>query len=244
MEDEERLIPFQVADLSFGPETAATKAYYAIRRRILRCQLAPGAMINDRMLMEELELGRTPIREALLRLSAERLVFFSGQGIQVAPVTVESISDLYTARLHYERLAWQLWLRKATPEQGACLASVFDGAEALVDAGDEEGLIDLDFRFHSQVYAECGNGFLTSHLNNLAGLSFRVWFLSNPHKMEHHVLTMRSHDPLIEAVKRRDAVGLDREVTDHITDAFHTVVQRLKGDGVAVAADLSMTVLK
>jgi len=191
-----------------------------------------------------LAIGRTPIREALLRLSAEALVVFSGQGIHVAPVTLQSITALYTARLHAERLAWQLWMRLAGREQIDRLASAFDTTAQLAKQDDEEGLVDLDFRFHSQIYEECGNPFLTGHLYNLTGLSFRVWFLANPHQLEHHILTIRSHDPIIDAVQAHDTARLDREVSDHISNAFHTVIERMKGHDVAVAAQLNMKLLR
>jgi GntR family transcriptional regulator, rspAB operon transcriptional repressor len=239
-----RAIPSQKFDDGLGRETAARRAYQAIRERILRCALPPGALINERMLMDELGIGRTPIREALLRLSAEGLVVFSGQGIHVAPVTLQSITALYTARLHAERLAWQLWMRVANSQKVERLASAFETAPQLAKHEDEEGLVDLDFRFHSQIYEECGNPFLTGHLYNLTGLSFRVWFLANPHQLEHHMLTVRSHDPIIEAVQAHDTARLDREVTDHITNAFHAVVERMKGLDVAVAAQLSMKLLQ
>jgi DNA-binding GntR family transcriptional regulator len=239
-----RVIPSQKFNDGLGRETAARRAYQAIRERVLRCGLPPGAAINERVLMDELAIGRTPIREALLRLSAEGLVVFSGQGIQVAPVTLESITALYTARLHAERLAWQLWMRVAGREQIDRLAAAFATAAQLAKANDEEGLVDLDFRFHSQIYEECGNPFLTGHLYNLTGLSFRVWFLSNPHQLEQHLLSVRSHDPIIEAVQARDTARLDREVCEHITNAFHTVLERMQGQDVAVAAQLGMKLLQ
>jgi GntR family transcriptional regulator, rspAB operon transcriptional repressor len=239
-----RVIPSQKFNDELGRETAAKRAYQAIRERILRCGLPPAAAINERLLMDDLAIGRTPIREALLRLAAEGLVVFSGQGIHVAPVTLQSISALYTARLHAERLAWQLWMRLADSRQIERLAAAFETAAQLAEHGDEEGLVDLDFRFHSQIYEECGNPFLTGHLYNLTGLSFRVWFLANPHELEHHLLTVRSHDPIIAAVRAHDTARLDREITAHITNAFHAVVERMKGQDVAVAAQLGMKLLE
>ena len=222
--------------------TAAIRAYTLIRHQILRCELAPGAVINERSLMAELRLGRTPIREALLRLSAEQLVDFSGQSIQVTPVTLDSIGALYTARLHAERLAWRLWLRDSTAGSRDRLAAVFAPAEALARAGDEEGLVDLDFRFHSQVYEECGNPFLSRHLHNLTGFSFRIWFMTNLHELAHHVLNVRMHDPIIRAVHAGDAEALDREVTQHISQSFTTAVERMKGSSFTVASQLDLKV--
>jgi DNA-binding GntR family transcriptional regulator len=235
-----RPIPARKANDGHTRETASSRAYQAIRELILRGGLAPGVPVNERALMEEIAIGRTPIREALLRLSAEGLVIFSGQSIHVAPVTIEGIRALYTARLHAERLAWQLWLRSAADVQVARLASIFDRAAELAQRDDEEGLVDLDFRFHSQIYQECGNVFLSGHLYNLTGLSFRLWFLANPHDRAHHLQNARSHAPIVEAVQARDAERLDREVSAHISNAFESMMQRMKGKDVALAAQLRM----
>jgi DNA-binding GntR family transcriptional regulator len=78
--------------------------------------------------MDEIGIGRTATREALLRSSAESPVIFSGPGIEVAPVILESIAALYTARLHAERLAWELWLRRGEREQVARQRAAFERA--------------------------------------------------------------------------------------------------------------------
>jgi DNA-binding GntR family transcriptional regulator len=118
-----------------------------------------------------------------------------------------------------------------------------DAARALAEKGDEEGLVDLDFRFHSQVYAECGNPFLSSHLDNLTGFSFRIWFMTNPHELAHHVLNVRMHDPIIAAVRAGDAEVLDREVTAHISQSFSTAIERMKGTSFSVATRLDLRVV-
>ena len=154
--------PFRLPELEGVRETQATKAYHAIRAMILRCELAPGSVINDRDLTKRLRIGRTPIREALLRLSGERLVIFQqNQSIQVSAVDLAQINDLYTLRLHLERLAWRLWLERATQEQIERLATSSILHPRCSGKGDIEGIIDLDFLFHSQVYQECGNSLLT-----------------------------------------------------------------------------------
>ena len=225
-----------------GFATDATRAYHAIRHRILRCRLAPGSAINERQLMKDIGIGRTPTREALLRLSAESLIVFSGQGIQVAPLDVSSVSALYTARMHAERLAWALWMRSADAADVARLVSAFESAPELAQRGDEAGLFDLDFRFHNQVYEECGNPFLSSHLHNLTGWMFRVWFLANPHRIEEHMHTVKSHDPIIAAVRARDLEARDAAITAHIDDSFNSVIHRLKGESVNLAAALPLRV--
>jgi DNA-binding GntR family transcriptional regulator len=238
--------PFRLPSLEEGVrETQATQAYHAIRAMILRCELPPGSPINDKALSSRLGFGRTPIREALLRLSSERLVLFQQtQGIIVAPIGLEEINHLYTLRIHLERLAWRLWVEKASDEQVEQLASIFDDIPKLVRAGDVEGLLHLDFLFHSKVYQECGNPFLTQSLYNLSGVTYRIWSLTNAHDLTAQAETARSHAPIVEAVSRRDAERLDREIAAHISHAYDQIMQRFVTNTVSRVGQFPLTLPK
>ena len=233
--------PFRLPNADLGRETQASKAYHAIRAMILRCKLPPGSLINDRLLMKQLGIGRTPIREALLRLSGERLVLFqANHGIQVAPVGISEIDDLYTVRLHSERLAWRLWLERATEEQVDRLTHRFDNVPGLIRRGDIEELINLDFLFHSQVYQESGNPFLSQQLHSLSGVTYRLWFMTNRNDLKAQAQTARSHAPIIEAVRRRDPQRLDAEISRHIIAAYETIMDRFKTKTVSRIGDLEI----
>lgn len=231
--------PFRLPELEGVRETQATKAYHAVRAMILRCELAPGSVINDRDLTKRLRIGRTPIREALLRLASERLVIFQqNQSIQVSGVDLAQINDLYTLRLHLERLAWRLWLERATAEQIERLTHIFDPAAAMQRQGDIEGIIDLDFLFHSQVYQECGNALLTKTLYSLSGLTYRLWFMTNNGDVKAQAQTAYSHAPIIEAVLRRDFERLDAEISSHIANAYQKIMDSFTTRAVSRIGDM------
>lgn len=241
----EAIDPFRLPSPEEGVrETQATQAYHAIRAMILRCELQPGAVINDKALSARLDFGRTPIREALLKLSSERLVLFQhNQSIVVAPIGLDEINDLYTLRLHLERLAWRLWLGEASEKQVERLAGVFDDVPRLVRAGDVEGLLHLDFLFHSQVYRECGNPFLTQSLYNLSGVTYRMWHITSTRDVSQQADTARSHAPIVEAVYARDAARLDREIEAHITHAYDEIMKRFISNTVSQVGDLPISLL-
>jgi DNA-binding GntR family transcriptional regulator len=217
----------------------ADKAYHGIRRLILRCELPPGSVLNDRVLMARLEIGRTPIREALLRLSFEGLVqFLAGQTIIVAPVGVDQIKEHFVIRLHLERLAWQLWLSRSGDTEIARLCASFDGADASLANADWECLKNLDFRFHSNVMRNCGNKLLADQYHSLSGFSYRLWFLREDEDVMSFSNMVKSHDPILKAVVDGDAGAVDREVTAHIAHTFERTIQRLKGTEFAIAAEM------
>ncbi len=237
--------PFRLPEAEGERETQATQAYHAVRAMILRCELPPGSAINDRLLTEKLGFGRTPLREALLKLAGERLVLFQrNQTIEVAPVGLSEINDLYALRLHLERLGWRLWLDQASNEQIERLAHRFDSVAALTRESDVEGLLLLDFEFHSQVYQECGNPFLTQALYNLSGLTYRLWFMTNTNDVKAQAATARSHGPIIEAVRRRDSTTLDTEIVRHISEAYDGIMNRFLTNTVSRIGEIPIQLLK
>lgn len=237
--------PFRLPQIEDGVrETQATLAYHAIRAMILRCELQPGSVINDKALSAKLDFGRTPIREALLRLSSERLVLFlHNQSIIVAPIGLDEINDLYTLRLHLERLAWRLWASEASSKQIETLASIFDDVPKLVRAGDVEGLLHLDFLFHSKIYCECGNPFLTQSLYNLSGVTYRIWHITSTRDVQAQAETARSHAPIVEAIEQHDLVRLDREIEHHITHAYDEIMKRFINNTVSRIGDIPIQIL-
>jgi DNA-binding GntR family transcriptional regulator len=232
------------------PRTLSERAYRIIRAAILECRIPPTAIIDERALMKQHGLGRTPVREALLRLSGERLVIFKArQVIQVAPIGPTDIRDLYELRLHSERLAARLMLERATPEFVDKLSHCFDAAPALLEQArlgqaKLEEVIALDFRFHSLLYEGSGNVFVTEMLRNLFGHSYRLWLLTNTGDVEEMRAIVRSHDPILDAIRTRDAKRLDAEITKHIIDAYDRVVGILRGtviDGLGGLQPLALT---
>lgn len=66
-------------------------AYNQLERMIIFRELEPGSMVSEKQLAEGMDLGRTPVREALQRLSYERMVeIHARRGIQIPPISVES----------------------------------------------------------------------------------------------------------------------------------------------------------
>lgn len=237
--------PFRLPQPDGVRETQAAQAYHAIRAMILRCELEPGSVINDRLLGERLDYGRTPIREALLRLSGERLILFqSNHSIVVAPVDLDQINHLYTLRLHLERLAWRLWVEAASDHQIEKLARIFDSVPRLVEADNVEGLLHLDFLFHAQIYNECGNPFLTQSLYSLSGLTYRIWFITNRRDVNAQAATALSHAPIIAAVRNRDATTLDREIEKHIRHAYDDIMEQFINKTVNRIGDIPVQPLK
>jgi DNA-binding GntR family transcriptional regulator len=203
-------------------ESLADKAYHAIRDLIVSLELAPGAVIDERELIMELGIGRTPVREALRRLAQERLVeVYPRRGMFVTGVDVRELARLSEVRLLLEPDAARLAAERATETDREELAALL----AELDAGGSE-LMDLDERIHRAVYRAAHNHLLEATLEQYYVLALRIWTLAldRAHDLEEAVET---HRVLLQAIHDGDgdrAAATMRGHVENFEQAMHRVL--------------------
>ena len=167
--------------LIYQPEAAqaaslADRAYFRIRELIVTLELPPGSVIDERALVEQLGVGRTPIRQALRRLAKERLVdVYARRGTLVAPVNVRDLAALAELRRELESFAARLAAERLTAEDRADLERLLE--ELRHAEADERALIELDQRIHRRIHQAAHNDFLATALDESYVLSLRIWLL-------------------------------------------------------------------
>jgi DNA-binding GntR family transcriptional regulator len=156
----------------------ADHAYFELRDRIVTLDLAPGAMLREDALMRELEIGRTPLREAIKRLELENLVAVRPRrGTFVTDVDAADIGHIAEVRAELEGQAAELAARRLDDEAGAVARALIDELEDREEASDREALMRLDERIHRFVYRTARNPYLAQTLERYFALSLRVWHL-------------------------------------------------------------------
>jgi len=200
----------------------ADKAYHEIRRLIVSLELAPGGVIDERQLIERLEIGRTPVREALRRLAQERLVeVYPRRGMFVTGVDVRELARLSEVREVLEPEAARLAAERATDADRAELAALVEE----LDRGGSE-LMELDERIHRAVYRAAHNDLLEATLEQYYVLALRIWWiaLDRAHELEEAV---EAHRALLEAIQAGDAERAADTMRAHVQDfeqAMHRVL--------------------
>src|SRR4051812_39046697 len=203
-------------------ESLADKAYHAIRDLIVSLELAPGAVIDERALMEQLGIGRTPVREAVRRLAQERLVeVYPRRGMFVTGVDVRELARLSEVRFVLEPEAARLAAERATDDDRAAL-------EELLAELDDPGadLIDLDERIHRAVYLAAHNDLLETTLEQYYVLALRIWTLALDRTSE-LAEAVEAHRALLEAVHEGDGDRAARGMREHVQNfeqAMHRVL--------------------
>jgi DNA-binding GntR family transcriptional regulator len=191
------------------------KAYQLIRQRIITLELAPLSAIDEQALMEDLQLGRTPIREALQRLSSEGLVFFAPRrGIFVADISITDLQKIFELRLILEGFCARLAAQRATSEQLALLEQIIEELEHVPD-GDSKALMAIDERFHELLYEAGDNEFLADVLKRLHAFSFRLWYLVLE-RLGDVRAAMEQHIEITDALQARDGARAEELLQRHI----------------------------
>lgn len=196
--------------------TDAERAYSQIRERIITTALKPGAVIEEAALMEKLGLGRTPIREALKRLEAEKLVTVSPRrGIFVADVTLTDLRHIEEVRLELDPLCVRLAVQRITPWQTEELRLLLAEYESCQECYSEQEMLNLDRRFHALLREASHNGLLEAECKMLFNLSLRIWYLFVDQLTAENLVEDAFVD-IAEAIQAKDATRADRAMRRHI----------------------------
>lgn len=151
------------------------RAYRRLRDDIITLRLRPGDVIDERRLQVRLGMGRTPIREALLRLAGDRLVtIHPRRGTFVSDMNLTDLGSVFEVREQLEALAARLAAERALKNERAALATTRAGLAAEVSAADLDGLMELDRHLHQQVYRLSRNPFLIETLERYLNHSMRL----------------------------------------------------------------------
>jgi DNA-binding GntR family transcriptional regulator len=213
-----------------GFETAslADRAYHAIREMIVSLELRPGAVIDERGLMAQLGIGRTPTREALRRLAQERLVeVYPRRGMFVTSVDIRDLASLAEVRSVLESHVARVAAERATHEDRNALEALLDALGAQKELDPRE-LMELDERIHRQVYRCAHNHFLEATLEEYYVLALRIWYLAldRAQELEEAVL---GHRELLEAIHDGDADRAEETMRRHVLDFEAAMRQVLIG---------------
>ncbi len=221
--------------MSEDASTAHQKAYERIHELILTGKIAPGERLRERNLGALLGLSRTPVREALRRLSSEGTVRFEpNRGVYVEEIDLGELLEIFDIGAALESRCARLAARKIDGEALGVLENCLDGMAKL--AGRPESnpgppdYIRLDKRFHSTIVAATGNRklqALVEHVVSLPVLSsaFRKY------EPEDFQRSVRQHGEILEAIRSGDEAWAEVAMRNHILTGRNAVVKQAGSAG-------------
>lgn len=158
-------------------DSLSLAAYHGLEALLVTLELAPGSLVSEAQLGERLGMGRTPIREAIQRLSWEGLLRIRPRhGIEVTPIDPSDFARVLEARCSIEVLLTGSAAENADRAARAALADCATEMTAAAEAGDVKFYLALDKRFDEIVAGAAGNVFAARVAAPLQTLSRRFWF--------------------------------------------------------------------
>ncbi|MEV0251192.1 GntR family transcriptional regulator [Nocardia sp. NPDC050712] len=154
-------------------ELLTDRTYEALKTAILRNQLAPGTALSVPELARQLNVSRTPVREAVQRLIYEGLAnHVSRRGAEVSKVDIADLRELYVVREMLEGLAARLATERLDATGLTTLREILAEHERVLGSGtDHAAHVELDIRFHRTLREIAANPHLTATLEPIAGRS-------------------------------------------------------------------------
>jgi DNA-binding GntR family transcriptional regulator len=205
-----------VAATARAGELMADRAYAEMRDRIVTLRIPPGSPIDEDALGKEFEMGRTPVREAIKRLSLENLVtVFPRRGTFASEINITDLAHIADVRVQLERHAAYRAAERITAAEHEELAVLLEELEASDETMDPHALVQLDTRVHRFVYRCAGNPYLEETLGRYLNLSLRIWHLVID-RLPHLSARVHEHSDLLAAIRDGDAERAGTIAGDHV----------------------------
>ena len=192
-------------------------AYDTLREEILDLTLAPGSGIDEVALSQRLDLSRTPIREALVRLAAEGLVTtLPNRATVVAPIDYLNLHTFFDALTLMYRVTTRLAAAHRTDEDIASIRARQADFARAVAAHDALGMIAANREFHAAIAAAARNPYyegLALRLLDEGRRILRLYYASFGDRLPQRYVT--EHEEIIAAIEARDTESADRLARAH-----------------------------
>lgn len=205
-----------------------------LRERIIDGSFRPGEQIREAALVEQLQVSRGPVREALQRLSQEGLlVSHRNRGVFVLELTVNDVSEIYAAREAIELAAAEAILAQGQVAIAAIarnLSKIVSRMVPLVEAGDWRRLAELDLNFHLALVKSAKNSRLSRIYSTLAAES-RICIVNLQVSYPRADLLVDEHQHLVELLAANDGPQLREAIRMHMKSAVADLTASMVASG-------------
>jgi DNA-binding GntR family transcriptional regulator len=203
--------------------TGAQLVFDKLRERILSLELAPHTDIDELDLVKEFKLSRTPVREALIRLSSEGLVeLLPNKGPRVASLDAVDVPQILEALEMAQRIATRWAAARRTETQLAAIAERCQDFSDAMAARNTAAMGETNKLFHAAIGRACGNSHVESWYESLLNSSMRLARaayeqapLHGSAYKDYYARVDAEHRSMVEAIRRRDAQAAEQLARDH-----------------------------
>ena len=182
-----------------------TLAYTKLKDKIIHCEYKPGTNLNEEILIEELQIGRTPIRDALGRLEQEGLVKVRPKkGVIVTPLSIKDINMIYEIRNLYEPYILIHYGSFISENKLNEFYDIFIQKKQLLDNTNSTESYKLDSEFHNCIVSACPNTYLQHNYQLIQNQSERFRYMTGTDSIARVKETFKEHIDIIIPCLQKD----------------------------------------
>jgi DNA-binding GntR family transcriptional regulator len=193
----------------------------AIRDSILRGRFKPGEKLDQQQIGDELEVSRSPVREALRALDAEGLItLIPNRGAIVTERSLAELEELYFTRSLIEGIAIERSAPKMDSKTLYKLEGILDAADRTDDYGE---LLGLNNEFHLLTYSKHEQPFIIDYIQQLRNMAapYNRLYLDSAGNRE---AAWKDHQRIYNACIRKDGTRARKELERHLKNVIQKIV--------------------
>ena len=211
--------------IEYKTVSLADQVFERLEAEILSGKYQRGEVVTELQLCAELGVSRTPVREALRRLSQEHLIEDSPRGTVVLGVVRKDFEDMCAIRLRIEGLAVRGFIDNLSEDSLRQLREAVEFQEFYLNKSDPDHIKAMDSRFHELIYQNCGSAILCDTLSPLHKKvqKFRRLSIEQAGRAE---TSVREHRAIYEAIAAKDADLAERLMNEHVGNAMQTIIEK------------------
>jgi len=208
--------------------TLQERLFEDLKRKILTCELRPGAEVSEARVAETFGLSKAPVRSALARLrEAGWLQSLPRRGHIVAPLTFKDVDEIYDARALVEPETARLAAGHVSKSYLSALNGACVRAYDLNDEDAKREFLLANAAFHVGIARACGNSRLANMLAELHEESLRVLYLSVS-AVQRSDAWRTGHGAIMDMLLNGDGQAAARETLEGIERSRKSVLAVLR----------------
>ena len=198
---------------------AVDTAYAALREKIFSGELAAGDRLKEREICAELDVSRTPVREALRRLQADGLVNIEPRrGGIVAGVSMSEAEEIYSLGILLEGFSAGLAAARATEDDIAGLEQIIAEMETVLaedTPAARSRYLELDSSLHRSILTITGNRHLGRLVRQVVGLPVLIKAFTH-YSYADLLQSLQQHRSIVRALAAGDAEWAEAAMRSHV----------------------------
>ncbi|WP_248930992.1 GntR family transcriptional regulator [Paenibacillus hamazuiensis] len=203
-------------------------AYLELKERIINGKMKPGQNFNEESIAAELEISRTPLREAIQRLEMEELVLRQSNGrLKVASISRKEVEEIFIVRSMLEGFVARNAASCAEEKHIQALTSILENIKFATEQGNEDDITLYGSEFHSYLYELSGRSttikilsMLNDHINRYRSLI--------KHSRGRQGKAVEEHQRILDFIAAKDADGAERAMKEHILSSLDTAIKSIE----------------